>query len=101
MIIKYDQVLNRLYFNNVSTNGHSIDTGDIQKYPVDDCYNCNTESMFSTVSTHFCIGCGALFNYWGGGGNDKWNSHETKYNNRAPQWIDDDDGYINDDYINY
>lgn len=74
-----------------------IDNGAITEDRPEHCYNCDTvDSLFSSVSLHFCK-CGLIFNYWAGGGNDKWHNHYKKMNQArerqaAMDWYDTD-GY--------
>jgi hypothetical protein len=70
-----------------------VDNGDSSKEPLDHCYNCNTpDSLHSSVSLHYCK-CGVIFNYWAGGGNEKWHKHYKKMNEvrDAMTWYGADD----------
>lgn len=73
-----------------------IDDGEPTDEPPEHCYNCNTpSSLYSSVSLHFCK-CGLIFNYWGGGGNEKWHRHYELLNaarekQAAMDWYEADD----------
>ena len=73
-----------------------VDDGELSNDPPEHCYNCDTQnSLLSSVSLHFCK-CGVIFNYWAGGGNEKWDNHYKKMNaareaQAAMDWYEADD----------
>lgn len=73
-----------------------VDDGDCTKEAPEHCYNCDTpNSLYSSVSLHFCK-CGLIFNYWAGGGNEKWHRHyklmdEARSRQASMDWYEADD----------